>query len=299
MSLRHLKTLVTIADQDSFLAAADQLFITPAAVSLQMKTLEAELATTLFDRSTRPPRLNAHGRSLITQARSVLLSYDAFVDAAASEGELAGRLTLGSVTGVTSALLPRALSNLRQRYPRLQMRIEEGLSAPLTRKVRRRELDAAIVTEGATPEPDLLQLPILEEPLVLVSPADGEGSTWREVLARQPFLRINRSSGVGAVIDRTLREGGVSVSDAMELDSSEAVMQMAAAGLGAGVVSEGRVSGEAAQSLRLTPFGDPQAYRRVVLVERRNNPRSDLARVLYDELQSLVSAQTAASKGFT
>ena len=59
MDIRHLKTLVTVADSDSFASAAEQLFITPAAVSQQIRLLEEELETELFDRAIRPPRLNA------------------------------------------------------------------------------------------------------------------------------------------------------------------------------------------------------------------------------------------------
>ena len=58
MDIRHLKTLVAIAESESFLAAAERVSLTPAAVSLQMKTLETQLNVALFDRSTRPPHLN-------------------------------------------------------------------------------------------------------------------------------------------------------------------------------------------------------------------------------------------------
>ena len=61
------------------------------------------------------------------------------------------------------------------------------------------------------------------------------------MLTRQPFLRVNRLSGIGPLIDRTLRQAGIVPGEAMELDSSEAILQMAAAGLGAGVVPAGRM----------------------------------------------------------
>ena len=296
MNVRHLRTLVAIADSDSFLAAAERLYLTPAAVSQQMKSLEDELQVPLFDRSTRPPRLNPHGASLVERARGVLQSYDAFVDAAGAPGELAGRLVLGCVNGVSSDLLPRALANLRQRHPRVRVRIEEGQSASLTHGVLRRELDAAIVTEGQLPEPELRSLPVLNEPLIVVAPDGSPGATWKELLETHAFLRINRRSGMGTQIDRVLRREGIVLEEAMELDSSEAIVSMALAGLGAGVVPAGRLSNKLRRRLRTLAFGDPPVSRRVILVERRNNQRSELAQVLYEELQRLVISNKPAGQ---
>ena len=174
----------------------------------------------------------------------MLDSAQAFQEAAAALGELAGRLMLGSIAGVTSDLLPQTLANLRRRHPRLTIRLEEGQSAPLSQKVLRRELDAAIVTAAPLPEPALESLPILSEALVVVSARAPAEAPWEQVLASEPFLRVNRLSGMGLLIDQTLRRAGILPQEAMELDSSEAILQMAAVGLGAGVVPAGRVTAE-------------------------------------------------------
>ena len=98
---------------------------------------------------------------------------------------------------------------------------------------------------------------------------------------------------MGAQIDGVLRRAGIVLEEAMELDSSEAIVSMALAGLGAGVVPAGRLSEELCSRLRTVAFGDPPVSRRVVLIERRNNQRSALAQVLYEELQRLVTAKDA------
>ena len=72
MSLRQLQTLVVIADAGSLNAAASRLSITQSAVSMQMKALEEDLQTPLFDRSRRPPTLREYTRPLIEQARHIL-----------------------------------------------------------------------------------------------------------------------------------------------------------------------------------------------------------------------------------
>lgn len=290
MNIPQLRTLVAIADHKGFADAAERLFVTPAAVSQQMRALEDELQIALFDRTTRPPRLNAHGTHIAERARDVLRVFDAFAEEARAPDEIAGVLTLGCISGFSSDLIPIALGNLRKRYPRLQIKIEEGQSATLTRMVLRRELDAAIVTEPLVPEPELEMLPITSEPLVVVAPPDSEAKTWDEALTSHPFLRVNRLSGMGALIDVVIRERGLVVFEAMELDSSDVVLSMVHAGLGAGVIPAGRLKGEYAESVRSFPFGDPPVSRRVVLIERPGYERSDLSQVLYLELKRLTGA---------
>ena len=289
MNIPQLRTLTAIAEHKSFAVAAEALFLTPAAVSQQMRALEDELQVALFDRTTRPPRLNAHGVHIAERAHGVLRSFDALHDEARSADEVAGRLDLGCINGVSSDLVPTALRNLRKRYPRLQVRIEERQSGPLTRQVRRRELDAAIITEPLVPEPDLEMLPVTSEALVVVAPPDAEVSSWDAALVQLPFLKFSRTSGMGALIDHAIRSAGLIVNEAMELDSSEALLSMAYAGLGAGVIPAGQLKGTACASVQTFPFGDPPLSRRVVLIEQLDNARSYLSDVLYQELKRLTA----------
>lgn len=291
MNIPQLRTLVAIAEHKGFADAAERLFITPAAVSQQMRALEDELQVPLFDRTTRPPHLNAHGVHIAERARDVLRTFDAFAGEARAPDEIAGVLTLGCISGFSSDLIPSALGNLRKRYPRLKVRIEEGQSATLIHRVRRRELDAAIVTEPLVPEPGLESLSIMNEPLTVVAPPEAKVTSWDEALTSLPFLRLNRSSGMGALIDVVIRKAGLLVSEAMELDSSDVVLSMVHAGLGAGVIPAGRLKGEYSERVRSFAFGDPPVSRQVVLIERLDYERSDLSQVLYLELRRLTGAK--------
>jgi DNA-binding transcriptional LysR family regulator len=282
MNIAHLRTLIAIVDTQSFTSAAENLFITPSAVSHQMRDLERDLGVDLFDRATRPPKLNAHGHAVVDRGREVLAEFDILVDLARSPGEIGGRLMLGCVSGVSSDLIPLALASLRASHPAVQVSMEEGLSEALASRVRRRELDAAIITELPEPEPELKSLLITKEAMIVVAPRDCQLTRWDEILAAYPFIRLNRNAGMGKVIDRALRESRVRVKEAMELDSSEAVVGMARAGLGAGVIPAGRLRQIPAGEIVALPFGEPPIHRKVVLIERSNNPRSDLSQLVYD-----------------
>ena len=289
MNLSQLRSLIAIADAGGFSSAAERLFLTPSAISHQMRELEDELEVALFDRASRPPRLNAHGHAVVEQGRDLIARFELLQTLARSPGEIGGRLMLGCVSGVSSELVPRALANLHASHPAVRVSIEEGLSEPLAIRVRKRELDAAIITELPDPDPELKSLVITEEAMMLVAPPGCDSTDWREVIARYPFIRLNRNAGMGKVIDRALREYRLEVNEAMELDSSETVVGMARAGIGAGVVPIGRLRRIAADDVVAMPFGDPPIHRRVVLTERRNNPRSDLSELVYEAVRAVTS----------
>lgn len=289
MNILHFRTLVAIHDSPTFADAAEALHLTPAAVSQQMRHLEDTLQVALFDRATRPPRLNAHGLRVVAHARDVLVSYDRLVEVACAVDEIAGVLTIGAASGITSRLVPAVLRKLRDKYPALQIRIEEGTTTDLMSRVRRRSLDAAVITGPMIPESDLQTLPITSEPMMVLGPADSSENNWKALLESRPFLRINRWSGLGQIIDVELRKSGVSIQEAMELDSSESIVGLVAEGLGVGVVPAGRVTDEVRSVLKVVPFGSPPVQRNVVLIERTNNQRSDLANILYQELLALTA----------
>lgn len=291
MEIRHLRTLATVADADSFASAAEQLFVTPAAVSQQIRQLEAELGIQLFDRALRPPRLNAQAEVLVGRARELVEQFNEF-KTSALESRLRGRLSIGSVNGITASLLPETLRSLTRRYPEVRVRIEEGSSRQLARRVKRRELDAAIISDIKKLPDSMEKLPLFSEPLVVIENQASEARSWREVLQRDPFLKINTASGLGSLIDDSLKRFRIRVDEAMELDSTDSLVQMTLAGLGSGVVPMGRVSAEAARSLRIFPFGEPQVQRQVVLVQRSSKAPAELLRVLYREIQSQIAERS-------
>ncbi len=293
MNITQLRTLITIVDTQSFASAAENLFITPSAISHQMRDLENELGVDLFNRETRPPRLNAHGYAVVERGRELLTQFDTLVELAKSPGEIGGRLMLGCVSGVSSDLIPMVLARLRASHPAVKISIEEGLSEALANRVRLRELDAAIITELPVPDVELKSLRLIEEAMMVVAPPDCRLSGWREILTAYPFIRLNRNAGMGKVIDRALKENQLQVQEAMELDSSEVVVGMARAGLGAGVIPAGRLRQIPPGEVVAEPFGDPPIHRRVVLIERINNPRSDLSQLVYDEVRQMTTPVTS------
>lgn len=285
MNIRHLETLLAIADSGSFAAAAERVGVTQSAVSMQMKTLEEELGASLFDRTRRPPVLNETADGLLARVRELVrLSED--IRAVAGDGTARGRLRLGIIPTAATGLVPTALARLAERAPDLRIRVESGLSVDLIRRVAQGALDAAVVTETPRLERGLVLNPIHEEPLVVAAPIGAPGRSDRDLLRTLPFVRFNRRTGVGRVIDAALRQRRIVVSEAMELDSIEAILAMVARGLGVAVAPAGSITDALRETVRTVPFGNPPVRRRVALVERERPEVASATALLLEELRA-------------
>lgn len=268
MNLQALETLIAVVEAGGFQAAAERLNLTQSAVSMRMKALESDLGTALFDRARRPPLPTVAGRAAAARARAVLQAVEAVRAVGRDPAALAGTLALGAIPTATTGFLPDALAALGAAHPDLRARVESGLSDRLMARVAAGELDAAIVTASAEPPAGLALAPLFEEPLLIAAakaPSDGRAAT---ALATMPFIRFNRATGVGRLIDRRLRADGIAVTDAMELDSIESILMMVGRGLGAAIVPGYSIRGDLAKTLWTAPFGDPPLTRRVALATR-------------------------------
>ncbi|MEN4829440.1 LysR family transcriptional regulator [Pseudomonas sp. P39-UII1] len=287
MSLKALRTLVTIARHGTFARAADLLSLTPSAVSLHIKTLEDELQVPLFDRSRRQVVLTEAGQLAVARAETILAAYDELADALASGPRLRGRLRLGAIHTVLARRLPKALVWIKAHHPDLHISVASGMSAELARRIEDGDLDAAITTEPVSPYPQSLDFtPLFEDRFWAIASPELAGQSLPQLLASQPFLRFDKRAWAGRQIEQELRRQHLQVSEQMELDSQEALAHMAVMGLGVAIIP---VSDEDLQRLppaTCLPFGEPQLKRRVVLLEHEKSQRRHLSAVLKTALEA-------------
>lgn len=266
MNLRALRTLVTIAETGSFRAAARRLHMTESAVSLQMKGLEDALGAVVFDRSRRPPVLAQGQGDIVEQARDILLRLDRLRARAGGDDEPRGRLRLGAIPSVTGTLMPPTLSRLRVRYPELQIGLRSGLSEALIRRVTAGELDAALITAPPEQTPGLRASRLYDERLVVIAPRRVSAHEPWAILSSAPFIRFDPNSGVGALIDAYIRAAGVPVSEAMVLDSLQAIRAMVEQGLGVAILPERSLRAEGEPALSVLSLPPPEPRRRIDVV---------------------------------
>jgi DNA-binding transcriptional LysR family regulator len=174
MELRHLETLLAIADEGSFTAAADVLATVQSNVSEQIRQLEAELGTRLLVRGRRGAEATESGEVVLERARRIRREVEAMrTDLAMLQGLEVGESSFGIVGTASRWVVPRLVAELRERAPGIRLRVNEAASERLMSDVLAGDLAQAVVTEPVT-DRRLLVETILEEALVAVVPRDAQ-----------------------------------------------------------------------------------------------------------------------------
>lgn len=272
-SLRSLRTFVAVARSGSFAAAAAEVSLTQAAVSLQMRNLEQELKRQLFDRSTRVAQLNGAGQALLPIAERMLALdaelLDSMRSAARRDAPLQGAYRIGAVVSAI-APLAHAVVALKQRHAGLEIKLVSGKSGELAAQIESGQLDAAVLVRDSRRLPaGLGWTPLYEEPLVLLAPAGGRNG-FASLLGSAPFLRFDRSERTGALVDRALRQLKVPVREFLELNSIETLVELVRQRVGISLLPRLRLARwEQDLTLRVLPLPQPAPVRSVGLLYRR------------------------------
>jgi DNA-binding transcriptional LysR family regulator len=275
MNLRQLRTLSAILKHGSFAAAADQIGLSHAAVSVQMNQLESTLAAELFDRGRRPVTLTADGVRIAQLAGEVLDKVDS-LRLEASGARTSGAVSIGFIPTCVHHLLPRVLNALRQSFPDLQVSVKSGLSGELAAAVVRRELDFALVTTPLVEIPELDITTIASEPFYVIGPAGTAVDSDVSLLRSLPYIAFNKRTWVGQHIAAKLQQRGIHIQAAIEIDSLEAIENLVADGFGVSIVPL-RLHAEAqAQNLVRIPFGNPVDTRQLTLIRHLGKAQSRL-----------------------
>jgi DNA-binding transcriptional LysR family regulator len=171
MDLELLRTFLELNRTRHFGRTAESLFVTQAAVSSRLKSLEDQLGVTLFDRTTREMRLTPEGGRLIRHSEKLIAAWRA-ARQDVSLAEASQQLVIGGSLRLWDVLLQRWLHDLRRNYPRLAIIAEAQSPDYLTRKLVDGTLDVAILLEPA--QLDIMQVrEIAAVEFILVSSDHG------------------------------------------------------------------------------------------------------------------------------
>jgi DNA-binding transcriptional LysR family regulator len=239
----RLKVFRTVADTLNFRQAAEALYLTQPAVTLQIKALEEELGVPLFDRTENRVTLTEAGRILLKHAKKVeALTAVARQELARLVGEEEGDLSVGASTTISQYLLPRLIGEFRRSNPKIRL----SLLGANTEKIVRGILDGTLaigLIEGPSLHRDLGEEPFVADEIVVIVPSKHE---WvgqhveAQQLLKAPLILREKGSGTRRVVEAALKAAGIQMKHArvvMELDSTEAIKSAVEAGLGIGFVS--------------------------------------------------------------
>jgi len=255
-SLENFRIVVfrAVAEQLSFRKAAEELYLTQPAVSLQIKALEEELGVQVFDRAGAQITLTRAGTILLRYAKQVhSLFVQAERDIVALSGDHAGQLSLGASATIAQYVLPRLLGEFCKEHPRVHPTLISGNTEQIVEAVEEQKIELGFI-EGPARSREVKSEPFLEDELVLIASTAHEWAERTSIsdsdLCSAPLLMRERGSGTRRVIEMALERQGIkrsSMQIVMELDSTEAIKSAVEAGLGVGFVSRWAI----AKDLRL------------------------------------------------
>jgi DNA-binding transcriptional LysR family regulator len=243
MELRHLRYFVAVAEALNFGRAARRLTISQPPLSRQIRALENELGTALFERTRRAVALTAAGIALLPEARRLLRDADALKEGARhlAAGE-AGTVALGFISVAAYNILPALVPEFRRRHPGLKLALQEGVTDVLLPALVQGEIDAGMVLPPIA-EPRLGYRPLLYDHLMVALPARGRarfpsGPLRLAALADQPFILFPRKAGPGLydLMIGACQRAGFSPRIDQEAIQMQTIVSLVAAGMGVALV---------------------------------------------------------------
>jgi len=283
-TLKQLRAFHAAARHKSFARAAEELHLTPPAVTMQIKELEAAVGLPLFERGAKAVTLTMSGEYLLVYVRRLLATLKDAEDAMARlRGAQSGRILIGMVS-TAEYFLPRLLALFRAEHRGVEMRLSVGNREQLVRQLHDNEVDLAVM--GRPPrELDTRAEPFAAHPHGVVASPEHPLARAREIqpgaLANEEFIVREPGSGTRAAMEHFFREQRLTPPFVMEMASNETIKQAVIANMGLAFLSLHTAGLEIAtgQLIVLDVVGLP-LMRRWHIVNLRGKPLSPAAESL-------------------
>lgn len=240
LTLHQLAIFVALARHQNMTRAAAELHMTTPALSIQIKQMAEAIGMPLHEQVGRRLYLTEAGRLVEKAARDVLERMDGLAtELAELQGMERGSLKLSIIT-TAKYFVPRLLGEFCRRHPGIEVSLEVlNRDQCLTRL--NSNLDDLYIMGQAPDTLDVIAVPFMENPLVVIAPAGHPLARERNIsptrLAKEPFIMREQGSGTRLAAERFFEQHKVKLKTRMTLGSNEAVKQAVAGGLGLAVLS--------------------------------------------------------------
>lgn len=231
MNLNDLKIFEAVAIHGSFTKAADVMYTVQSNVTARIKTLEEELETQLFTRTSRKVSLTTSGHTFIQYARQISHMIDEAKKEIKKSDQIGGHLCIGCIETTLVFKAPGILSNFLKVYPHIDLEFKSDSRSKLIDDVLNYKLDAAFVSVPIHSS-QLEQVHIKEDELVIVSSL--EEKSINQILKKENLSIVVFDQGCvyRARLEAMLNARGIIEYKSMVLNSIEGIVNFVEAGLG-------------------------------------------------------------------
>lgn len=261
MELRQLRYFVTVAEELHFARGAERLHIAQQSLSFQIKQLEEELGTALFERTTRRVELTAAGSAFLKEIEIVFEHLQKAVERArmAGRGEL-GQLVVGYHSTTLYNILPSAMRLFRERFPNVSVKLQEITSPGLEESILSGDIDIGLSSISGIQVTGLEYEILYRDTVAVALPKGHRLEACDQIplaaLATESFVMYSRTQKKQAFdqIIALCQSCGFSPHIVQEAATESAIISLVAGGIGIAIVVK------SLENVR----GDDVSYRRLV-----------------------------------
>ena len=276
MEMQQLRYVVAVARTGNFSRAAEQCHVSQPSLSQQIQKLEDELGEQLFDRLKRAVQLTSHGAAFLRRAVRVLEEVDAAKREATDAKELLrGVVTIGVLPTIAPYLLPDVLAEFMEKYPGVEIVVQEDTTARLLKLAHAYEIDFALASQPLQDE-QLEVRELFSEELLLALPPGHPLTRKRSVnpadLAGERLIVMKEGHCLGDQVLRFCDRRELHPNISFRSAQIETIQALVRAGLGVSLIPAmaARSEGEGVPEYR--SFSAPRPSRKIVAAWPQQRP---------------------------
>ncbi len=297
ISLKQLRYALTVEETLHFKKAAEQCNISPSALSTSLHELEQRLGLQIFERDNKRVLVTPIGKRVLLQARSIMLQAEDLQNFAETQkSPFSYPLSIGMIPTIAPYLLPKLLPVIKQHYPLAQINIFENQSHALVDKVKRGELDTAIL---ALPFPcdGLLEMPFWDEDFYLITRKNESISYGTEItsdkLNLSHLLLLEEGHCLKDHIIDACHMSVNSINHSFRATSLNTLIQMVINNLGSTLIPEMAIEQLKSQypDLAVIHLNEPGPHRQLAFIMRPNFTRLSSIEKLMEMAKTVLDIQ--------
>lgn len=296
VTIKQLRSFVTIAQERSFTRAAGRMNVSQSALTIAIRDLEREVGMPLFDRTTRSVELTAQGTSFLPVARRMLDELSRGLGDLRALAELQkGMVVVTAASAIINVVLAPAVQVLAAAHPRIAVRIIEDTTERLASRVLNGEADFGITTLHR-PIDDIERRLLLRDRLGVLCPkghplALKSGDlTWSD-LAKYPLAALGPEGWIRTMLDNDSRVASILPQPMYEVSSVSSLLALVEAGVGIGVFPGIVACPIMSKDLVFRPILRPVLRREVFFIKRKRRSltpaANELANCVFEQFRKL------------
>lgn len=296
MEMQQLRYVTAVARTRNFSRAAEECHVSQPSLSQQIQKLEDELGERLFDRMKREVKLTSHGEIFLRRAIRILEEASAAQrEATEAQDLLRGTLTIGVLPTIAPFLLPEVMAQFTEKFPGVEMVVQEDTTARLLKLVLDYEIDFALASLPLDEE--RLEIKTLfSEELLLALPSGHRLTRKRKVsasdLAGERLLVMKEGHCLGDQVLGFCDRRDVKPRISFRSSQLETIQVLVSSGLGISLIPEMATRIHRQNSPQFRSFQAPKPTRKIVTAWHRQRPPGRAAR----EFLKMLTARFAKSR---